>query len=175
MNITATCKYDLKAYQALTRLSMFKKSNPKKQFIFLFALETLLFLIMIWESFWVEGIMLLSIISYFLMTFLLFFGYFILPKIQYKASYKMADIEAEFTFTDTQLRISTKGASYEGTAQLDYSVLFKVMETGTYLFLFERKSVAYIVEKATLTGGTIEELRTALSSVLGKNYIICNY
>ena len=53
-------------------------------------------------------------------------------------------------------------------------ILFKIVENNKYLFLFEGKFRAYIVDKSTIKNDEIELLRAKLFEVIPSDkYIIC--
>lgn len=64
---------------------------------------------------------------------------------------------------------------YSGTTNIEYSILFKVMETSEYFFVFIQKQQVFLVDKSTVQGGTIEDVREVIKNALGKQYIICKY
>jgi len=53
-----------------------------------------------------------------------------------------------------------------------YSICQEVYETGDALYLFKTKTSAYVIPKAAITLGSIEELRILLQQAYGKHYHI---
>ena len=104
-----------------------------------------------------------------------FFMYFGLPKIQYKALAKMKDAENEYVFCDNVLKTFTKSQEYNGEAEIEYSLFVKVYETTRYLFLYQTNNQVFIVDKNTIEGGTVEEIRNKLSAFVKDKYILCKY
>ena len=90
--------------------------------------------------------------------------YFLLPKIRYKALAKMKDAENEYIFCDNVLKTFTKSQEYNGEAEIEYSLFVKVYETTKYLFLYQTNNQVFIVDKNTVEGGTIEEIRNELKN-----------
>ena len=178
MEIKAKGKLDFKAIKALTHLTMFKKANPKKSFLTLLIILTVLTGILVFEMiFFSDYTLLLSLtlsLDFFLVL-LLCYSYFLLPKITYKSMAKMKDAENEYIFYDGFLKGFTKINEYNAEARIEYSSLVKVYETSKYLFLYQTKQQAYIVDKSTIEGGTVEEIRNNISAFLKDKYIICKY
>jgi len=177
MEVKARCKFDINAIKALSHVSVFKKSNPKKTVIarailflvvlFLIAVELIAFgfdliLIVLFSV----GILVITIDC---------FMFFCLPKIQYKSLAKMKDVENEYTFCDNILKVSSKSQEYNGEAEIEYSLFVRVYETSKYLFLYQTNNQVYIVDKSTIEGGTVEEIRNKLSAYIKGKYIICRY
>lgn len=174
MEIRAKCHYNLDAINALVRLSMFKRNDPKKRMILWTILYALLFGVILLEKmiFRVDLPLDILFIIEFATLLYLYFGYFLLPKIRYHAMSKMKEIANEYIFYDDQLHVSSNSEDYHGTAEIKYDLFVRVYETSRYLFLYETKNQVFLVEKSTLSGGTIEELRKKFAK---GRYVLCNY
>jgi len=177
MEIKATSIYNLKTTQALMRLNMFKKADPKKRMRVEAIIATVLLALTIFDliaferspSIWMMlGVLIVG-------TLLHSYMYFWLPKIRYKSSGKFADIQNTFIFRENEMSISSSIDNYTGSSSLKYTMLFKVMETNDYFFLFQNKLHEYVVDKSTIEGGTADGIRRVLMDVLKTQYIICNY
>lgn len=177
MQIQATGKLDYATVQALTRLAMFKKADPKKRMIFWTVIYAFLVGIVLLESIVFGPQPLLYMVLGISVAVLLleYFWFFCLPKLRYNALAHMKDIINEYTFEDDQICAISKGTDYIGDVTIRYALLVKVMETSQYLFIFQNHSQVLPLDKSTVTGGTVEELRSKLSAYLGKKYIICKY
>lgn len=177
MEIKAKSKYDQATIRALTHLAMYKKADPKKR-------------IRLWT--WVYAILLAVIVleiivfgpdsTFFTLLFaaiffilLVYFMYFIMPKIQYNAMAKMKDIENVFVFGDKEVKIVTSGSDYNCETKIDYSWFHMVYETSKHFFLYQTKNQVFIVDKSTVEGGTAEDIRNKFSGFDKKKYIICKY
>lgn len=101
--------------------------------------------------------------------------YFGLPKIRYKSVDKFVNLQNNFIFTEKNMIVSSDMGDYSGTTNIEYSILFKVMETSEYFFVFIQKQQVFLVDKSTVQGGTIEDVREVIKNALGKQYIICKY
>ena len=87
----------------------------------------------------------------------------------------MKNIENEYIFCDDELKAFTKSKEYNGEVSIEYSFLVKVYETSRHLFLYQTNNQVYIVDKNTIEGGTVEEIRNKLSAFVKDKYIICKY
>lgn len=176
MEITATSKYDRKTATALARVGVFKRHNPKKRMILLAALigvivaESILMLFLLGGGF---PILLLCLSA--VLILIQCYVYFLLPKIQYRLLGKFAESCHTFHFTDDTVIITSSGDDYNGSCSITYHMFYQVMETGEYLFLYQNKRQVFVVDKSTVQGGTVSELRTKLANISGLRYILCKY
>lgn len=177
MEINAKCKFDFDSIRALTHLTMFKKANPKKRLMFWSVDFTILFVVIILEiiAFGMDLILLVLLGVNILWLLLMYFWYFIIPKIQYKALAKMKESENQYVFHDDVLRAFTKSQEYNGEAVIEYSLFVKVYETSKHFFMYQTNNQVFIVDKSTIVGGTAEEIRNKLSAFVKDKYILCKY
>ena len=176
MEIKAKCKFDFDSIRALTHLSLFKKANPKKRLLTWSIISAILAVVIILEMIVFSDAMLIELLCVAGVLFLLeCYLYFLLPKIRYKALAKMKDAENEYIFCDNVLKTFTKSQEYNGEAQIEYSLFVKVYETSRYLFLYQTNNQVFIVDKNTIEGGTVEEIRNKLSAFATNKYIVCKY
>jgi hypothetical protein len=177
MQIKAKCKYDLESVKALTHLTMYKKADPKNRLIFCSTAFAILFIIIILEiiAFGFDTILavLLGVDVFGLL--LIYFWYFIIPKIQYKSLAKMQNVENQYIFCDNVLKTFTKSQEYNGEAEIEYSLFVKVYETSKYFFMYQTNNQVFIVDKSTVEDGAVEEIRNKLSTFVKDKYIICKY
>lgn len=111
----------------------------------------------------------------FLLFYLLCLVYFFLPVVKYKKLSKFKDTVNEYTFYDDKICICSQNDLYKSTVEMKYELIEKTIETKKYLFIFKDKSQAYIVDKATITNGAVDDLRRKLIPLLGKKYAVYNY
>ena len=176
MEIKAKCKCDFESIRALTHLSLFKKANPKKRFLTWSIISGILAVIIILEMIIFSDAILIELLCAAVILFLLeCYLYFLLPKIRYNALAKMKDTENEYVFCDDVLKTFTKSQEYNGEAEIEYSLFVKVYETTRYLFLYQTNNHVFIVDKSTIEGGTVEEIRNKLSAFVKDRYILCKY
>ena len=176
MEIRAKCKSNFESIRALTYLSLSKKANPKKRFLTWSIISGVLAVIIVLEMIIFSDAMFIELLCVAVVLFLLeCYLYLILPKIRYKALAKMKDAENEYVFCDNVLKTFTKSKEYNGEAEIEYSLFVKVYETSGYLFLYQTNNQVFVVDKSTVEGGTIEEIRNKLSFYVKDKYIICKY
>ena len=177
MEIKAKSKFDFETSKALAHVSVYKKNNPKKTITARFIVCFMLLLAIICEyiAFDIDNSFLLLILVVVFVTLFDVFGYFFLPKIQYKSLLKMQDTENEYIFYDKFIKEFTKSTDYTAEANIEYSLFVKVYETSKYFFLFQTKNQVFVIDKSTIMGGTAEEIKNKLMPVVKNNYIVCKY
>ncbi len=176
MEIRAKCKFDFDSIKALTHLSLFKKANPKKRFITWSIVSAALAIVIVLEMLIFSDTDLVELLCVDIVLVLLeCYLYFLLPKIRYKALAKMKNTQNEYVFLDNVLKTVTKSQEYNGEAEIEYSLFVKVYETTNYFFLYQTNNQVFIVEKATVEGGTVEDIRNKLSVYVKDKYIVCKY
>ncbi|NLG25351.1 MAG: hypothetical protein GX558_08340, partial [Clostridiales bacterium] len=108
---------------------------------------------------------------------LLFYLYYGLPRVQYGALRKgtLKGIQTHFIFKNDEMLVSSSADTYSGNTVMKYRMLVKAAETGAYLFLYQNNASAFVVDKSTVMGGSVEDIRRALAAALGDKYMICNY
>lgn len=176
MEIKAKCKLDYDACKALTHLNMFRKANPKKRFIFWTIYLTILvlaivFLMLYFHDFELVGLVILTLFLYIIQCYM----YFVFPKISYKNLARMKEAVNEYIFCDDVLKTFTKSPEYNSEAVVEYSLFVKVYETSKYLFLYQTNNHVFCIDKNTIEGGTVEEIRYKLTAYVKNKYIICKY
>ena len=113
MEVRASCKYDLEAIRALTRLSMFKKADPKKRMILWNGIYVVLLLVVIAEIIlFGPDTMLFTLLGLcFLFPLLGGYMYFVLPRLQYRSLSKLRDAENSFTFMKVEGKLNLSASS----------------------------------------------------------------
>lgn len=110
-----------------------------------------------------NSIFLVILLAVFVIVILLqIYMYFGLPKIRYKSVDKFVNLQNNFIFTEKNMIVSSDMGDYSGTTNIEYSILFKVMETSENFFVFIQKQQVFLVDKSTVQGGTIEEVREVI-------------
>ena len=177
MEIHAYCELNLESVQALCRLQMFRRANPKKRMCFWGIVYGVLIAVVVIEMFLFGPRPMLTccLLLSTAVLLLIFYQYFLFPQIQYKALAKMKMVRNSYTFTDDTLRTVSEGPAIQGESVIPYSTVVKAMETTRYLFLFQTKNQVLLIDNATLSGGTVGDIRDKLQPMLGKKYIVCKY
>ena len=93
-----------------------------------------------------------------------------LPQRMYKRSGVYRDTVNEFVFGDEEITAHTNGQGVNDSTCVAYSSLVRLIETDEYFMIFPDKNRFLTVDKATVEGGTVDELREKLLSVPGIEY-----
>ena len=176
MEVKASGTFDYKTIQAFMRLCFFGsrwKTGPKKKLIIYSIIYAVLALAITAEIVLLEfspGLMVLLLIIVFLLLWM-YFMYFAYPKIHYHALGKMKNITNNYVFTDDTIHLTAASDGYFEETTIRYSYIVKVIETPNYLYIFQTKTQAHIIEKSTITNGTIQDIRQKLSAAVSGKYI----
>lgn len=176
MEIHGFCKYDFDVVRALNHVSIFKNRKPTRCLLFYavcFLIVTCIHLFFVYR-FGDHALEMIWLLMIFLCTLELFL-YFLLPRISYRRMQNLKDVENRFIFLHDRFSVSSSLNGYNGQSMMEYSMLVKVYETSRYFFLFQTGNQAYIVDKSTIAGEGVLELRNRLSATLGKKYFSCKY
>ena len=176
MKIKASSVYHLEVFQSLSHLNMYKGKNPVKRIKIWFILSTIVTVIDVLDIiiFGFSPLILLPLSLIVVATLYNCYLYFWWPRIQYKATSINGDLKNNFIFYDDCFEVSSTKEGYTGNSKSRYDTLFKIVENSKYLFLFEGKFRAYIVDKSTIKNDEIELLRAKLFEVIPSDkYIIC--
>lgn len=179
MEIKASSVYDIKSMKALVHLGIYKKKNPVLSYwIWTIIALTLISIFVIFRDFLLDStysILLISLLAFLTVMTSFSYSYFILPIISYRSMKKLAGIRVDFVFSEDSMYVHSDSDIHKTDSTMKYEALVKVMETEARLFLFQTKSQAFVVDKSTLEGGSIEDLRKVLMAVMGKKYVVCKY
>lgn len=176
MEVIAKTKINHEAVEAMVYASIFKKKNPKVFGVIfvvaavIFFMATIAMAIIDPES---DYYSILKTVAIILMTWA--FIYFRLPKISYKQMGKVAESENYYVFSDVGISVTNEGDCSHGESEYTYEAIERVIETKKYFFIFINKAQAYIVAKDGITNGSAEDLRSILSKVGDKRYILSKY
>lgn len=178
MEIKAQSTFDYDTIKAITHIGIYKKTKPKKAFITrvvfnLLVLAFCFFNIFAFDSF--DGYMIFVAVILFLTLLFFIYCYFLAPKISFKKLGKNQNIVNEFVFKDEAILASSVTEEYKGQSELGYSMVQKVIETNRYLLLYHHTKFYFVIDKATITGGSVLEVRRKLLPLLGKKYVVYNY
>ena len=78
------------------------------------------------------------------------------------------DTLSVFTFDNCKITIlQSKGDDYHAETVCSYKYLYKVAEDNDYYFLYISKAQCHVIDKASLTQGSLMELNAYLSANLG--------
>lgn len=176
MDIYGRSVLDYPSLEALIHLSMFKKKAPMGRlffmttcFLIVVAMDLLLYFTVGSHNIF------FCVIIMAVLVLLTMFWIFVLPSIRYKALGNMQGAENHYVFSEHYFTVTSYGAVHEGQSSYDYSMLVKAYETSAYFFFFISQNQVFMVDKASVSGGTVFDLRWRVQSRLGKKYYICKY
>ena len=79
-----------------------------------------------------------------------------------------SDTEEIYTFDEQYISVTqTKGDVFFATTKARYSYIHKAYEDKNYFYLYISKMQSHVIDKASITQGTLDELRTLLKTNLG--------
>ncbi len=164
MEIKASSVYDKKTIIAYTKQSM-KRFKPL--YIILYILFGFMFIVNLYDIIALDASISVLIAPIFICAFFLLCIYVFLPKFNYKMQKTTTDTVNEYTFYDTKLVAISTAKGITGTSEVEYSTLNRVLETKDYIYMYIAKDKAMIIDKSTITNGSIEEIRYAITSQIG--------
>ncbi len=110
-------------------------------------------------------------IMFVLLSFLLCYMYFVLPKARWKKVAAAPKGETHLIFTQKAIHITTYvGGERRREGNASYTDLERIKETKEYFFLYVARNQALIVEKSKLQGGTADELKAIFKSYKSLKY-----
>lgn len=87
------------------------------------------------------------------------------------ASYISDNTDEIYTFDDDKITVTqTKGDEFSAVTQAAYSYLYKVIENKDYYFLYISKMQCHVIDKKSITSGSLDELNGILSARLGARF-----
>ena len=177
MEIKAKSIFDFETVKAFSHVALYGRQKPKKFFVGMNIVCAVILLMNV-VTILLAGvdtsmiIMLASMPVLFAMNCYL---YFLFPKVQFNSMKNVHNMENDYTFCDEIIQVSSKCELYQDSEELKYAMIVKVMETSKYLFIYRHQNQAYIVDKATILGGTADELKEKLRQNIKGKYIACKY
>ena len=177
MKIKAKSIFDYKTIKAFIRTSLFRKTDPLKKLL-IYCFTFILLAVILWVEMSLLGpsvsqyILLGVCVAALLLELYLYFG---IPRLRYNALANLKGCTNEFLFTDDYMQIKSSDSGFSGESRIKYTVLTKAVETSKYMYIFQDKNHAYIVDKSTFSDGTPQQLQEKLQSILGKKYQIYKY
>jgi len=165
MEITASHKYTYKSYK-----KFFKLTIGWLNYLFI-ALEIILAINIIISLFGLVfgGSDIISLVMFILLEIFWIAFHLYFPRLSYKKTSIAKDASDNYVFYDDKLLVKSesKGVSSEGS--VEYKVIKKVYETGEMFYVYISQQQAFIVEKATIAGGTADDIRNLLIKSVGQN------
>lgn len=174
MKITATSKIDFKTVRAFAYMNAFRTNKPLKK-VLIYCFTCLLLAAILWLEMHLMGVSWVSVALMAVAVLLLvleLYLYLVYPRMCYKGMGETKGCAYSFTFLDDKILLQAKENGLAGDITLEYKCLRKAVETKDYLYLFQGKGQALMVDKKTIKGGTAEQLRGTLVGYLNGHYKI---
>ena len=175
MEVHAKSKFDYETIKELTHRSSFRIIKPRAMAILIAICNIIVFWLFIESYLYYEigandfSTLIVILIGDGVLAYI----YWGVPKIRYKALGKLQNLENEYIFGDETIKISNKSEEFNAEGEIKYTLIPKVMETPKYIFIYQNMRSVYIIDKATITNGTIEDIRAKLAQyVPQKKYIV---
>ena len=111
----------------------------------------------------ISSMIMCIILEAFIISYYVFF-----PHLSYKLTKITNNVEDNHLFCDDSFIVETKGKNITSQATVKYDILKKVYEDGEHFFIYISKNQAYVVDKATISGGSEGELRNRLVLAVGE-------
>ncbi len=166
MEIRAEVTYTVKMHRTLAGVSLFRRGDPKHAILRNSILTLLIIaaaLFMDFDLLPVLGILIkiCAGVSAFCMLLILL-QYCLLPYLNYKKAQKKGASAVRYCFTEAGFTVDATETGSIEHYEKTYDSLCRIIETEELFFLYINQAAAFIVEKASLTGGTAAQLRDLL-------------
>ena len=174
MNIKETCKYTYECIRTSIYALFHSRINPRTHFLILSIIVMRCLVLEILFSFLTDSgkidirILILGMLS----LADIYLIYFRRPQKEYQAA---GELEMQYVFEDERIIVTGERKDYKVNIELSYSMVVKAMETSKYLLVFRTKRQCYVVDKSTITNGTIDDIRGKLIPLLKTKYKKCRY
>lgn len=85
--------------------------------------------------------------------------------------YISSDTEEIYTFDEQYITITQrKGDEFSATIKARYSYIYKAYEDKNYYYLYISKMQSHVIDKSSITQGSLHELHTLLKNNLGNRF-----
>ena len=183
MEIRASSRRDMETAKEFSYVVNFRSTSPLSTVIFLGVafLTTWAVSAFILFKLYSSGragafpaVLIIMVMAFVLLLFLYaILAYFKMPKRQYEFFGYSKDAEISYLFEDDTVTEYENAQNSSGNTTINYATLKKVYESNKRLYIYIDKVHVLIVDKSTITGGSVDELRDKLRDAVGKNYVVC--
>lgn len=174
MEIKGSVSFDRDVRRTFLNVTIFKNRNPKKEktglFIAVAVITTLTAGDVITSGFKAATMSVICAAVVWAVVFMYFCAYIAGRRLFSRFNGKKQDC----VFADDKVTLLEQEENQSDTVSLGYSLMTEVTETSKYFFIYYAEMGASIVDKSTLSGGTVEELREKLLSE-AKKYVFCQH
>lgn len=165
MEITAFGIYDWKTIKKYHHFHNFKRNKLKKASVPIVLIALIISFLGFLVCYILDGLdstLITLLIVEIIAAFLLFFTWFIMPRISFNLNKLAKNNKNEYVFKDETFIAACKAKDISGSTEISYKKLNSIYETEDFLYIYISMNQAFIVEKASVSGGSLEELRTHL-------------
>ena len=175
MEIKASSKYNWETYKKFNNFHNFKRSVFQKVLNIIVLACTAILLVcdavlLILGAFDAEMLGANMCIVYVALLYLL--AYVILPRLNFKKSKILIDSENSFVFKEDSFEEQSENKQGKSQSEIKYSAIYKIYETGEFIYIYISHISAHIIEKSTIAESELNTLRGVLLNGVGtKKYI----
>ena len=166
MEIKATSKFD---YETMRAFYFMSRVQRVIFYAIIYAILEVISIILMF-TYGVDSFNMSLAIAYPIIFLLSCLLSFIDAKRYYNSLGSMKDTVTEYTFYDDYFHAISNVEGMSGENHTKYCMIEKVIEKPEYIYIFQTKRQAFIVDKSTITGGTVEDIRNKLMPILQKKY-----
>lgn len=173
MEIKASSKYDWETIKKFNNFNNYIRFKALKIVVLIsnIVLVAMAVLLCVMNAFTADLIGKFALVL-FVDAFFVFTNH-VYPKIQYNKSKLLHGMVNEFTFGDDAMLLEQNGENANNTETMKYSAIWKVYEAKDNIYIYINPNQSYIVDKSTIVGGTVADLRAFLMEKVGtKKYKI---
>ena len=176
MEVKASSVYDAEAIRALVRLRLCHGRNPVRWLVLWMTFIAVFLGIALWDvsHYGPDPLLIFCIVVFVVCACYFLFEFFLLPMLRLRAHGAIAGVKNEFLFGADSVKIRSVGEGVNAEAELDYSSIWRSYETSRYIFIYQNRVSAFIVDRRSLTPFQTAEVRRLLASG-GKKYVRCKY
>lgn len=96
---------------------------------------------------------------------------FLQKRIDKSATYISDSTEEIYTFDEKYITLTqTMGDVFSSTLKARYSYIYKASEVNSYFYLYISKTQSHVIDKSSITQGTLEEVTSLLKTNLGDKF-----
>lgn len=100
-----------------------------------------------------------------------FLSRFLQKRIDNSATYISDNTEEIYTFDEQYITLTqTMGDVFTSTLKARYSYIYKAIEDNNYFYLYISKMQSHVIDKSSITQGTLEEVTALLKTNLGDKF-----
>lgn len=96
---------------------------------------------------------------------------FLQKRIDKSATYISENTEEVYTFDEQYITLTqTRSDVFSSTLKARYSYIYKAREDNNYFYLYISKMQSHVIDKSSITQGTLEEVTSLLKTNLGDKF-----